>query len=68
MYDSNNATIPGASIPIANDLAPGASSGSLAANLVMSTANDGEYSASVQLGNVIHFVNHRVVNGVAQPN
>jgi hypothetical protein len=68
MYDSSNTTIPGSSIPIASDLAPGASSGSLATNLVVSTPADGDYSASVQLGNVVHYVNYRVTNGVAQPN
>jgi hypothetical protein len=68
MYDSSNTTIPGGSIPTASDLAAGASSGSLGANLVMSTPNDGDYQVSVSLGGQIYYLDYRVANGAAQPN
>ncbi|HEU5472481.1 MAG TPA: peptidoglycan-binding domain-containing protein [Actinophytocola sp.] len=63
MYDSNNTTIPGGSVPLASELAPGTESGTLGVNLIEHTPNDGSYQASVQLGNDIHFVDYLVEHG-----
>jgi len=65
MYDANNATIPGGTIPLAGDLAPGQSSGNLGANLMMSTPNNGDYGASVQLNSVVSYADYQVANGTA---
>ncbi len=67
MYDDASNKIAGGSIPTASDLAPGASSGNLGANLILSTPNDGEYGASVQIGNRVDYVDYRVVGGAVVP-
>jgi hypothetical protein len=68
MYDASNTTIPGSTIPLASDLAPGASSGKLGANLILSTPNDGDYGASVQINNQVHYVDYKVSGGTITPN
>lgn len=60
-------TIPGDTIPLAEDLQPHAESGAIAHNLITSTPNDGSYMASVQVGQEIVYVNYVVRDGKAQP-
>lgn len=65
--DATSNKIASGSIPIASDLAPGASSGNLGTNLILSTPNDGVYGASVQIGNRVDYIDYRVVSGAVVP-
>jgi peptidoglycan hydrolase-like protein with peptidoglycan-binding domain len=68
MYDDATSNkITGGSIPLASDLAPGASSGTLGTNLILSTPNDGVYGASVSIGNRVAYIDYRVTGGVVGP-
>ncbi len=64
MYDSNDTTIPGGSVPLAGDLQPGDESGTIGVNLIEHTPNDGTYQASVQIGNEVHYVDYVVEHGL----